>query len=139
MIVTFDTNVLLSATLWEGSVANRLLVRLLEKKIKICCSLEIIEEYCNALVRDFNFLKEDALSFAEDSLEFVEITSPKNKLIVVKDDPADDKVFECALESRSDYILSYDKHLLNVKEYKGIKIIKPEEFLENYLAIFHKV
>ena len=69
MIVTFDTNVLLSATLWEGSVANRLLARLLEKKIKISCSLDIIEEYCNALVRDFNFLKEDALSFAEVSLD----------------------------------------------------------------------
>jgi len=130
MIVTFDTNVLLSATLWEGSVANRLLARLLEKKIKISCSLDIIEEYCNALVRDFNFLKEDALSFAEDSLEFVEIISPKNKLIIVKDDPTDDKIFECALESKSDYILTYDKHLLKIKEYKGIKIIRPEDFLK---------
>ena len=48
---------------------------------------------------------------------------------VVKEDPDDNKIIECAIESEAEYILSYDNHLLRLKEYLGIKIIKPEEAL----------
>src|SRR3989344_1653972 len=61
-------------------------------------------------------------------LLFVNLMEPKQKINVVKDDPDDNKVIECAIESSSDYIITYDKHLLRIKEYKGIKIITPEEF-----------
>ena len=58
------------------------------------------------------------------------LMEPKQKINVVKDDPDDNKVIECAIESSSDYIITYDKHLLRIKEYKGIKILKPEEILK---------
>ena len=48
----------------------------------------------------------------------------------MKDDPDDNRVLECAIESSSDYIVTYDKHLLKLKEYKGIKIMKHEEILK---------
>jgi predicted nucleic acid-binding protein len=48
----------------------------------------------------------------------------------VQDDPDDNKFIECALECRADYIVSGDTHLLNLKEYEGIKIINAGEFLE---------
>jgi len=48
----------------------------------------------------------------------------------MKDDPDDNRVLECAIESSSDYIITYDGHLLKLKEYTGIKIIKPEEILK---------
>ena len=57
------------------------------------------------------------------------IVKPTEKLNIVKDDPDDNKIIECAVEGSADYIISQDNHLLNLKEYKGIKIIKPEEFL----------
>jgi len=38
-------------------------------------------------------------------------------------------VIECAIDSNSDFIISYNKHLLDIKEYHDIKIITPEEFL----------
>lgn len=46
---------------------------------------------------------------------------------MMKDDPDDDKIIECALESNSKYIITYDKYLLNIQEYPGIRIIRPEE------------
>ena len=52
----------------------------------------------------------------------------KNKINAVKEDPDDDKIIECAIESNSEYILTYDNHLLKIKEYKGVKILRPEEF-----------
>jgi len=45
---------------------------------------------------------------------------------VIKEDPDDNKIIECAISSNSEFIITYDKHLLKVKEYKGIQIIRPE-------------
>jgi len=45
MAVTFDTNVLLSATLWDGSVAQKLLFDLIRQEIKIYSTFEILSEY----------------------------------------------------------------------------------------------
>ena len=58
-----------------------------------------------------------------------QIVYPKKKLNVVKKDPKDNKILECALEAQASFIISGDKHLLEIKEYKGIKIISPKEFL----------
>ena len=54
------------------------------------------------------------------------MVKPKVKVDIVKDDPDDNIIIKCALESRSKYIVTYDPHLLNLKEHNGIKIIKPE-------------
>ena len=37
---------------------------------------------------------------------------------------------ECAVEGSVDYVVTNDNHLLKLGEYKGIKIIKPKEFLK---------
>ena len=55
--------------------------------------------------------------------------TPTNKIEVIKEDVDDNKIIECALESRSEYIISYDKHLLKLKEFQDIKIVRPEEVL----------
>ena len=61
MAVTFDTNVLLSATLWDGSVAQKLLFDLIRQEIKIYSTTGIISEYQEILKRDFDFL--DAIPY----------------------------------------------------------------------------
>ncbi|MFN3740797.1 MAG: putative toxin-antitoxin system toxin component, PIN family [Thermodesulfovibrionales bacterium] len=48
---------------------------------------------------------------------------------VVKDDPDDNKFIATALALKAGFIVTGDKHLLSLKEYKGIKIVKPNEFL----------
>lgn len=59
-----------------------------------------------------------------------EIAKPKEKLSVIEKDPEDNRVLECAQESKADYIVSGDVHLLGIKEYAGTKILTPNEFLE---------
>lgn len=127
MVVTFDTNVLLSATLWDGSVAQKLLFDLIRQGIKIYSTTEILSEYQKILKRDFEFPDEEASEIMEKILIFVNQVNPQMKVNAVKEDPDDNKIVECALESESRYIITYDKHLLNLKEYKGIQIIRPEE------------
>lgn len=54
----------------------------------------------------------------------------KTKLNIIKEDPKDNIILEAALDGKADYIISYDKHLLNMLEFRKIKIIKPNEFLK---------
>jgi len=127
MSVTFDTNVLLSATLWKGSVAQKFLFDLIKKEIKIYTTPEILSEYQKVLKRDFDFSDEEVAEITEKILLFVMVVHPNQKVDFVKEDPSDNIIIECALESSSEYIITYDKHLLNLKECKEIKIIRPEE------------
>jgi len=62
-------------------------------------------------------------------LEKSELAVPKRKVNVVKQDPDDNKFIEAALEGEADYIVTQDRHLLKLKEFEGIKIVTPEEFL----------
>jgi uncharacterized protein len=57
------------------------------------------------------------------------IVSSTEKLHVVKDDPSDDKLFECAKAGGAEYIISGDEAVLAVGEYEGIKVISPATFL----------
>lgn len=51
-------------------------------------------------------------------------------LFIVKNDPSDNKILECAITAEADYIVTGDKnHLLPLKRYKNTKIVSPSEFL----------
>ena len=126
MVVTFDTNVLLSATLWDGSIAQKLLYDLIKQNIIIYSSREILDEYQKVLKRDFDFSEEEVTEIIGKVLTFITLVTPKEKVKIVKDDPDDNIIIECALESKSKFIISYDPHLLTLKECRGIQIMKPK-------------
>ena len=126
--VVFDTNVLISATLWENSVAQKFLFKCIKENVQIFSSQEIIEEYKKILVRDFDYKKQEIGEILEKIFQFVTLVNPSRKVDIVKEDADDNKIIECAVESKSEYIVSYDKHLLTLKEFEGIKIVRPEEF-----------
>jgi len=56
-------------------------------------------------------------------------TSKTKKLEIVKANPDDDKFIECAIALNAEYIITGDKALKNIKNYAGIKILSPKEFL----------
>lgn len=62
-------------------------------------------------------------------IENATIIQTTEKVNIITQDPDDNKFIEAAIAGKADYIISQDKHLLNLKEYNGIKIIIPEEFL----------
>ena len=127
MNVTLDTNVLLSATLWNGSEAQKLLFELIKLDIKIYTSVEIISEFVNVLERDFDYSDKEITNILEILLSGLIIISPSEKIKIIEEDPKDDKILECAVASNSRYLISYDRHLLKLKEFRNIKIITPTE------------
>ena len=130
MKVTVDTNFLISSTQWDYSVAHKLLKKFILSDVKIFTMQAILDEAVEVLERDFEYSKNEAKNIIEKILLFASLIEPKQKVEIIKDDPDDNKVIECAIESSSDYIITYDKHLLKLKNYKGIQIIKPEEILK---------
>jgi putative PIN family toxin of toxin-antitoxin system len=101
----------------------------LKENIPIFSSQEIIEEYKEILARDFDYKEQEIGEILEKILQFLTLVTPSKKIDIVKEDVDDNKIIECALESRAEYIISYDKHLLKLKEFQGIKIVQPEEAL----------
>ncbi len=57
---------------------------------------------------------------------------------VVTADHDDDKYLSTALEGRAGFVVSGDRHLLDLKEYQGIQIVPPRAFLE-MLKAHHEV
>ena len=43
-------------------------------------------------------------------------------------DPEDDAILACALEARVDYLVTGDEDLLELKVFKGIRIVTPRDF-----------
>jgi predicted nucleic acid-binding protein len=64
-----------------------------------------------------------------------EIADISRKHIAVCEDPDDDKFFFCAVACKVPLIVSGDKHLLRVSNYSGVKVVKPKEFLSQYIEI----
>ncbi len=128
--VVFDTNVLLSSTLWDWSVSQKLLHKIIMADVSIFSSTEIIEEYQKVLHRDFEYSEDEINEIMTILLSFVKLVNPEEKVNIVKDDPDDNKIIECALASASSYVVTYDNHLLKLKEFRGIKIVTPEEMID---------
>jgi putative PIN family toxin of toxin-antitoxin system len=59
------------------------------------------------------------------------VVTPAQKLNVIADDPDDNKIIECAVAAGADVIVSGDKHLLRLGQYRGIRIMKVRQLLES--------
>jgi len=129
MNFVLDTNILISLTLWDQSVAHRLFSKIVILGHELFSSKEIIDEYRHSLTRDFDYSNEEINSFIERTLLFLNLVETNEKLDIVKEDQTDNKILECAIAANADYVITYDKHLLRLKEFKSIRIITPEEAL----------
>ncbi|MFZ3167149.1 MAG: putative toxin-antitoxin system toxin component, PIN family [Candidatus Methanoperedens sp.] len=136
MRLVLDTNVLVSALISTRSNPARLLDAA-GKNYSLFISKEILIELEDVISRDkFGFSNEKIDSAIEAILSFSEVVNPEIKLDFVKSDPDDNKILECALACGASYIVSGDKHLLNLKEYENIKIISPKDAID-LLNIIH--
>ena len=132
MKITIDTNTLISATFWYGD-SFEIISRVENKQLDLVLSKGIIKEFFGVLHYDEikEKIKDKNLEMKRTVAKIVSISSivePKQKFNACED-PKDNIVLECAVEGKVDYIISQDKHLLKLKEFKGIKIVTAKEFL----------
>lgn len=130
--LVLDTNIIVSAFFWEGSEAE--LIRKIEKnQAELFINKEILDEIEAVIKRPkFKELLDKTNQTPEQIIAKVislshSVIGPKLKNII-KEDTSDDKFIECAVNAKADYIISGDKHLLKLRKYKEIKIIRTSEF-----------
>ena len=123
-----DTNIYISATFWSGE-PYLVVQKAVMQEIIVFVSDEIVKELRKVLARDFNIRKEYIEDIVKSVFFFTHLIGPREELSIIKEDPDDDKILECALACKADFIVTQDKHLLKLKEFRGIKVVTPTEFL----------
>lgn len=128
--IVVDTNVFISAFVFGGKPLE-IIQLFLKDKVELYISPFIINELARILEEKFSW-EEDRIKKILEILELKAIkVYPKTKVSLIKEKKDDNRILECALEGKVDYIISGDrKHILPLKEFKGIKIVSVGEFLE---------
>lgn len=127
--VTVDTNVLISALVFQG-LPGEFLALALAGSFQLITSPVLLDEL-NERLR-FKFLWSPAkASQARSELEILcEVVSTVNHLAIIVDDPDDDRVLECAAAGRAEIIVSGDRHLLKLGSFDGITILTVRQFMD---------
>ena len=131
MKVVLDTNVLISALIKAGK-PRELFFRLAEEKMLIL-SRQILEEFLEVAEdpRVKKYVKEqETAAFLNSLRDATKIVEVKSKFRAVKEDPDDDVFVNTAYDGKADYIVSGDKHLLSLGEFRGTKIVTVDEMLK---------
>jgi putative PIN family toxin of toxin-antitoxin system len=133
MKVILDTNVFVSGVFFSGP-PYRILEAWRDGKIQLGMSQEILDEYRRvgeSLAEQFPNVE------LQPMLELItinaELFSVQNLPEPVCKDPDDDKFLACALASKCKVIISGDKNLLKVSGFHGIRVIRPRDFVDEYI------
>jgi len=124
--VVLDSNIYISALLWGGN----------ERDIVYSCqkgeylsftSMAVLNEIERVLANKFKIPENLINDYLSEILSFTDLVFPSMRLNVIKEDPSDNRVLEIACEAKANYIISGDKHLLNLKRYNNIEIKRASE------------
>ncbi len=127
--VVIDTNVFVSGLTFKGK-PREVLDLIWRGDIEACISSFILKELEETLKKDFSWDRDQIKHAMEKIKAKTILIQPKNKVSVIKGKEDDNRILECAIEGRVQYLISGDrKHLLPLKEYEGTKILSPSEFL----------
>lgn len=135
LLAVLDTNVLISAAFRrKNSRPDQILQELRDQKFILITTPEILAEIEEVLHREkvikiTKMTEQEIKRFMQDMIDLAFVVPGNVVVQTIEKDPDDDKFLAAAIEGRADYVVSGDKPLLNIKEYHGIKIISPTDFI----------
>ena len=133
--IVVDANLFASALIKPDSNQGKILELIRQNQVELVISPAIIKEIKRILlypkIKKYHQKTDQELDrYFDDLLIFAWVVEGKAEIDVIQADPTDNKYLACALEGEADYIVSGDRHLLDVGLYQGIKIIKAKAFLK---------
>jgi putative PIN family toxin of toxin-antitoxin system len=128
--IVIDTNNLISAIGWEGP-SKELFRKVIDREYDLSISIKQLAELKRVMdYPKFKFTDEQKNKFLEILSEAATLVETKTELNIIKEDPDDNIMLECAVEAGADYIISGDKHLKKLKRFLNTKIVSVSEFLK---------
>ncbi len=130
MKVVFDTNIVASASFWRGKPFD-CLVAWAEGKCEAVVSPAVLAEYHETIEElRLDYSDRAAVEWADALGESALLVFPSDRATGATPDPDDEMILECALADEANYIVTGDKkHLLPLREYRGVQIVNAAEFL----------
>ncbi len=124
-----DTNVLVSALLFSGEIGNVVSSWKARKFVPVF-SQDTFDEFRRVLFYPkFSLTPREIDALIQDEVvPFCEVVDIEDEIIGVCRDRADDKFLSCAVAAHADYIISGDKDLLALGNFRNIPIITAAEF-----------
>jgi putative PIN family toxin of toxin-antitoxin system len=132
MKVVFDTNILVSALVFPGGRADIALRRIIEEKGQLLLSKPILDELLGILARKFSRDAEELAHVAVFLSDLSVVVKPRRKFAVLADEP-DNRILECAVTGGADAIVTGDKALLAIKNFRKVKLLNLRDYLEEVL------
>ncbi len=124
----FDTNIWISREV-RGGTARKCIEAVKEGRVALFYCPPMVAELARKLQDNLGFNVDVIRAILYEYRSFGTLVDISAELHVVEADPDDDKFIECAMVASARWIVSRDRHLLALKEYSGIKIVTPHEFL----------
>jgi putative PIN family toxin of toxin-antitoxin system len=128
MKVVFDTNVFVSAFIVPGSKGEEALLLAYRRKVDLYTSVPILTETTRILRTKFDQPERDVLAALKQISRAATIVRPARTVRVLEDVP-DNRILECALSAQADLVVTGDHHLLALKEFEGIPLVRLADFL----------
>ena len=129
--VTIDTNILVSGFGWKGN-PHRVLDMVVRGEIELFTSREQFEELSRVLdYPKFEFSDKQKVGFKSLLSSVASFVETATELDIIKEDPTDNRILECAMVADVDFIVSGDEHLLSIKKFGRIEIVTASEFLKS--------
>jgi len=122
--VVFDTNIFISALVIQGSQAEAAIFKVIEGPDTLIISREIIDEVLSVLAVKFSRNKDELARVAVNLADLAELIKPDERINILKDKP-DNRILD------ADIIVTGDKEMLKLQEYKGIKIITLRDYIHS--------
>jgi putative PIN family toxin of toxin-antitoxin system len=128
--ICLDTNVFISALLFPGGAPEEIIFLVKQGVLELTTSEDILAETSRVLTQKFSILPRVSAGIIKTLREISICVTPSEKISIIKADPPDNRILECAVEGEVDFIISGDKHhLLKLGKFRGIPILGPGKFL----------
>jgi putative PIN family toxin of toxin-antitoxin system len=128
--VVVDTNLIIAGRWKKQSSSNRIIDRVISGGLEAVYTTDVKNEnlYILEKVKAPRDYMDKILRFYRHSRKVY-----SDRRITACRDKADDRFLEAAVAGKADYIISSDRHLLELKEFEGVKILKPGVFERDIL------
>jgi len=129
-----DTNVIISAILNPKGIPGKIVEAWFKHEFLAVTSEFLLQELQRVLhyphIQRIKLISENEINkFVHDIINISQLIEVSSTIDVVKKDITDNQVLATALDGQVNYIVSGDHHLLDLGDFRGIKIVKPIEFL----------
>ena len=128
MKVVFDTNVFVAALTLPGGRGDQAMRKIVEGEDSLALSKPILDELLSVLARKFARDREELARVAVFLSNLGEIVEPVESLTVLADEP-DNRILECALAANARLIVTGDRAMLALGEYRGVRIVSLGTYL----------